>query len=89
MVYTTIQKDLNKLERSLVNFNKGKCQILCLGKNNSMHQYVQKAKCLERSFAKKDLGVLVHNKLTMSQQHTLIAKDATYLVGCVGVLPSA
>lgn len=84
-----IQRDLNRLERSLVNFNKGKCQVLHLWKNNSMHQYVQEGKCLERSFAKKNLGVLVDNKLTMSQQHALIAKDTTYILGCVGVLPAA
>ena len=38
-----IQKDLNRLEgqaeRNLMKFNKGKCRILHLGRNNLMHQY--------------------------------------------------
>ena len=39
----TIQQDLDRLEswveRNLMRFNKSKCSVLHLGRNNCMHQY--------------------------------------------------
>jgi len=53
-------------------FNKGKCRVLPLGRNNCMHQYRLGADLLERNSA-ENLGVLVGNRLTMSQQCALVA----------------
>ena len=45
-----IQKDLDRLEkwadRNLMQFNKGKCKLLHLGRNKPMHQYMLGAKWL-------------------------------------------
>jgi len=49
-------------------FNKSEYRILHLGRNNCMHEYRLGADLLGRSSAEKDLGVLMDNRLTMSQQ---------------------
>ena len=62
------------MERNIMRWNKDKFTVLSLGRNNHMHQYRLGADLLERSSTEKDLGVLVKNRLAMSQQCALAAK---------------
>ncbi|GAB0209937.1 hypothetical protein GRJ2_003459400 [Grus japonensis] len=63
-------------------FNKGKCQVLPLGRN-PMHQNRFKANCLETNFAEKNLGILVNSKLNMSQRYALAPKKVNSILGCI------
>ncbi|GAB0187731.1 mitochondrial enolase superfamily member 1 [Grus japonensis] len=67
-----IERDLdgleNRAERNLMKLNKGKCcRVLHLGRNNLKHWYRVGVDLLGSSTVEKDLGVLVDNKLSMSQ----------------------
>ncbi|CAM5094356.1 unnamed protein product [Natator depressus] len=80
-----IQNDLDKLEKwSEVNrmkFNKDKCKVLHLGRNNQLHTFKMGNDCLGRSTAERDLGVIVNHKLNMSQQCNVVAKKSEHHSG--------
>lgn len=63
-----LQRDLDKLEerasKKCMKFDKDKCKVLHLGRNNQKPQYWLGSVLLSSSLAKRNLGILVDSMLS-------------------------
>lgn len=64
-------------------FNKAKCKVLYMGRNNSSHQFMLGATQMKSSFAEKALGFWVDTKLNDCQEGANAGKMANGTLGCI------
>jgi len=81
------QRDLDRLQRwacaNLTKSNRAKCKVLNIGQSNPKHKYRLGGEQLESSPDKKDLGVLVDEKLNMTRKCVLAAQKANRILGFI------
>lgn len=84
---SVLQRDLDRLEEwaseNCMEYKKEKCKLLHLGQRNQRVQYRPGSVWLGSILAERDLGVLVDNKLNMSQQCIIAVVQANHSLGCI------
>jgi len=82
-----IQRDPDKLKQwahvKLTKFNEAKCKVLHMGQGNAKCKHWLRGEGIESSPAKKHLGLLVDEKLNMTQQRALTAQKVSSSLGCI------
>ncbi|KAJ7423684.1 rna-directed dna polymerase from mobile element jockey-like [Pitangus sulphuratus] len=82
-----IQRDLDKLKKwthgSFMRFNRTKCKLLHLAWGNHQYQYRLRDEQIENSPAKKDLRVMVNERLDMTQQCALAVQKLIHILDCI------